>query len=114
LSIEIGECLSRSQMNPFNRHKKTHNTRRNEWHRGKRKRLEGHLIMSQWVMLPVDPNDPRRGDMNAEPLMEVQLRKQEADFTNYFNIENGQPQRLEKKSEWITNKWNKKKVDIST
>ncbi len=89
-------------------YKKSSVTRRNEWFRRMPKRLEGHLQMFMWVCLPVSLRDNERGDLDAQPLGELELRKQEADFTNYFLIENGQPQRYEKKSEWLNHKWKKK------
>lgn len=99
----------------FRRYQKNANTRRNEWRRRSRwhpsrhrKPLEPHLRMYQWVVLPVDPNNSERGDLDAEPIGEIELRKQEADFTNYFLIQNGQTQRYEMKSEWINHKWKKR------
>ena len=93
----------------MNRYKKSANTRRNEWIRSRiKKPLIGELVMSTWVCLPVHPTDFLRGDLDAEPLFEVELRKQEADATNYFLIHNSQETRYEKKSEWVSHKWKKK------
>jgi len=95
----------------MNRYKKSANTRRNEWIRSRAKIVPDELRMSTWVLLPACPLDNSRGDLNAVPQAEVELRKQEADYTNYFLIQNSQPQRYEKKSDWINNKWRKKLKD---
>jgi len=99
---------------PFNRYKKTANNRRNayrrwsRWHPSRRKPLLGIHKMDVWVALPVSPTDNERGDLDAQPSMEVELRKQEADHTNYFLIHNNQSIRYEKKSDWLKNKWEKR------
>ncbi len=97
-------------MSPFNRHKKTANSRRNEWIRGKPKPLAEHFRMDTWVALPVSPENNMLGDLNAEPRFEVQLRKCEADQTNHFCIQNKQDYRYEKKSSWLNiwRQWNRK------
>ena len=92
---------------PFNRYKKTANNRKNELRRLRPPPLADCFKLDTWVMLPVDPNNDR-GDLNAQPTLEVELRRQEADFTNDFLIEHNQPQRYEKKSDWLINKWKKK------
>ena len=92
----------------MNRYKKSANTRRNEWIRSRPKPMPDELKMHTWVSLPVSEVDNTRGDLNKEPLLEVELRKQEADYTNKFLILNNQPQRYEKKSEWINQKWRNK------
>tara|TARA_R100000008_G_scaffold44268_1_gene25737 strand:+ start:807 stop:1163 length:357 start_codon:yes stop_codon:yes gene_type:complete len=98
----------------FKKYKKSANTRKNEWrrwsrwHPSRRKPLSPELVMAMWVGLPVDPNNPSVGDLDAEPLMETELRKQEADATNYFLIENNQPMRYEPKARWLENKWKKR------
>ena len=68
-----------------------------------------HLKMETWVSLPVDHENPSRGDLNKPFLLEAQLRRQEVDYTNKFLIEHNQNIRYEKKSDWIRNKWEKKK-----
>ena len=95
----------------MNRYKKSRNTRRNEWIRSRPKPLAGIHKMDVWVALPISSTNNERGDLDAQPSMEVELRKQEADHTNYFLIHNNQSIRYEKKSDWIKNKWRKKLED---
>jgi hypothetical protein len=64
--------------------------------------------MDTWVSLPVDKDNLTRGDLNKPFLLETQLRRQEADYTNNFLIEHNQNIRYEKKSEWLRNKWEKR------
>lgn len=93
---------------PFNRYKKTANNRRNQRLRGRTKRLPDELRMAKWVALPVNKHNITVGDLDAEPLYTEDLRKQEADATNYFCIQNNQDIRLEPYSTWINNKWKKR------
>ena len=95
-------------MNPLNLHKKTANNRRNERIRGRIKTLPDELKMGKWVALPPNKHNRNVGDLDAEPLFIEELRKQEADATNYFCIENNQDIRYEPYSAWINNKWKKR------
>ena len=93
---------------PFNTHKKTANNRRNERIRGRIKTLPDELRMGKWVALPVNKNNNMAGDLDAEPKFMVELRKQEADQTNYFAIDNKLDVRYEPYSTWVNNKWKKR------
>ena len=90
-------------------YKKSSNQRRNERIRMRiPPPMPKHLKMDTWVSLPVDKDNLTRGDLNKPFLLETQLRRQEADYTNNFLIEHNQNIRYEKKSEWLRNKWEKR------
>ena len=96
----------------MNLYKKRANTKRNEWLRSTRRKKPIHddLVMDTWVGLPIS-EDGVTGDLNAEPVVEVELRKQEADATNDFLKEFNQLIRYEKKSDWAKQKWRNKSKD---
>ena len=108
MSIEIGKCLSRSQMNTFNRYKKSANQRRNERIRNKRKQIPPEQRMFEWVALSVDPQNNERGDLSSQPKFKIKSRKWEIDEINYFSIHNNQHIRYEKESTWLNYKWKQK------
>ena len=93
----------------MNRYKKSANTRRNEWLRSRRKQaLPLNLRMAKWVALPVSKDNHLAGDLSQEPITIIELRKQEADQTNWFLAENDSPIRYEPYSTWVNYKWKKK------
>ncbi len=91
-------------MPPFvfqmNRYKKSSNQRRNERIRCRinKKKIDPNLILEMWVALPIGENN--KINFNSNPINEISLRKQEADYTNNFLELNGQPMRYIRKSEW--------------
>tara|TARA_R110002051_G_C8424051_1_gene452374 strand:+ start:164 stop:460 length:297 start_codon:yes stop_codon:yes gene_type:complete len=90
-------------------YKKSSNQRRNERIRARiDPPMPTHLRMDKWVALPVDDENPMRGDLNNPYTIETELRQQEADYTNQFLIECNQNIRYEKKSKWLKNKWEKR------
>jgi hypothetical protein len=65
--------------------------------------------MAKWVALPVSKDDYLAGDLSAQPLTIAELRKQEADQTNWYLAHNNSPIRYEPYSAWANYKWKKDK-----